>query len=227
MEATEYALRDRIDKLTQELRKEVNPKLGYSEIKEGHRVVKFKVHTLLLGDRVIPVGPAGITKALERVLRELEHQARYYKPSLLEPPPRKLPLWLNPGARAFASRATADDRGFHRFGEVINFPGRELPTREQIVYVSTGILEAFRYFPVDKTGYKSGAMFEAAMDWNRSMQTYVEQRRLAPSVARDTLSGLNRELLRRLILELAVPGTSDVVGTSGDILKTLVAAIPL
>jgi hypothetical protein len=65
------------------------------------------------------------------------------------------------------------------------------------------------------------------MDWNRSMQTYVEQRRLAPSVARDTLSGLNRELLRKLILELAVPGGTDVIGTGGDILQTLVRAIRL
>jgi len=226
MARSEFALRSRIDELARGL-KGVSPKLGYSEVNDGHRTTRFKVHTLVLGDREVPVGAGGVTEALERVLREMENLARHYKPSLLLPPERKLPLWLKPDARAFASRATGAEAGVYKFGDEVTFPGTQWPTREQIVYVSEETIEMFRYFPVEKTKYRNGAHYDAAMDWNRSMQFYVERRRLAPSVARDTLAGLNREILRTLIFALFAPGPGDAISTGGDIFLTLVRAIRL
>lgn len=219
-------LLDRINDLAKGL-KAASPKIGYSEVTDGHRVKKYVVHSLVLGDREVLVGPGGEIAALEKVLRELENLARHYKPSLLLPPDRKFPLWLNPEARAFASRATSANRGIYRFGKVVNFPAGKKPTREQIVFVATDEIEMFRYFPVDRSKYKDSAGYEVAMDWNRSMQFYIEERRLAPSVARGTLAGLNRELLRRLILDLFAPGTGDAIGTGGDILHALMSAIRL
>lgn len=232
---TEYTLRSRIDKLNRGL-KLASPRLGYDETRQGNRTTKFTVHTMVLGDRDIPVQAGQIVPALEKLLREMENLARHYKPSLLLPPPRKIPLWANPNARAFASGHIPISRGVHRFGkEILIPPGNSRRTKEQIFFATgDGGLEAYRYFPIDEAAYKGSEKFEAAMDWNRSMYNYVETQGFAPSAAREKLVSLNKQLIRQLILELAgwverkpVTATDYLtdggsLGATNDIMKELV-----
>lgn len=234
---TEYALRGRIDKLNTSL-KSVSPKLGYDETRSVNRTTKFTVHTLIFGNIDVPVQGENIVPALEKLLRELENLARHYKPSLLLPETRRIPLWATPEAVTFASRQLPNVRGVHRFGDEITLPpGNDKRTKQQIFFVSQDALEAFRYFPVDESAYKDSAKYNAAMDWNRSMYYYVEIQGVAPSVAREKLISLNRELIRLLILSLSgwverkpvsttdLATDSGVLGASHDIVKALVTIL--
>jgi hypothetical protein len=217
--ANDFAVRSRIGKLAREL-KEFIPGLGYDEILDHGRVVRYRVHTKVLGDRDILIQPGRESAAREKLLKELEDLARYYKPSLLLSNTEPRPHWLAPDARAFCDRPSI---GLHRFGKQITIRGtgeggraEEYLTKEQLIHCSTTSIEVFRYLPLEKARYKDDVHYRAAMGWNFSMYYYIEKQGVPPSRAPDKLAGLQRELIQKIMLEIAVPGTNEKIEVAGD-----------
>lgn len=205
-----------------------NPKLGFTEVKQPGRFPKYVVHTLALGDIDIPIQPGRELEASKKLLNELEQLATAYAPGLLMPKARKLPQWMNPEARAFANRATAADRGIHRFGKDIRILGQPQPTKQQIVFVAQDYLEAFPYFdPTSPKIQGSSSLGTVANDWNLTMYTWVEKQGFSPSSARDKLVSLNKQLVRELIMALAIPGSGEVLSLTRDIAVATVSTIRL
>ncbi|HEV8263947.1 MAG TPA: hypothetical protein VGQ06_03280 [Gemmatimonadales bacterium] len=216
---SDFAVRSRIGKLATAL-KAFSPRLGYTEILQHGRLVKYRVHTKVLGDRDIPIQPGRESAAREQLLKELENLARYYKPSLLLADTKPLPAWLAADARAFCDHPSL---GLHRFGKQITIRGtgeggraEEHLTREQLIQGSTTSLDTFRYLPLDKALYKGDVQYRAAMGWNFSMYYYIEKQGVPPSRAGEQLSGLQRELVQKIMLELAIPGTNEKARAAGD-----------
>ena len=203
------------------------PRIGYKEVKQGGRLTQYVVHTLLRGNIEIPVRPGRELEASKKLLSELETLARAYAPGLVAPNVRKLPLWMNDQARAFASRATGNNRGVHRFGTEISIIGEPGPTKQQIVFVGQDYLEAYLYFdPKSPKIQGRSALQTMANDWNLSMYTWVEKQGHSPLSARDKLISLNKELIRELIMALAIPGTNEKLSLGGDIaMATVTGAI--
>lgn len=210
---------EKIEALQQALRR-ISPELGYREV-PGSRRQRFKVRGNPLGESVAGSAYREIEVSAERLLKEMETLALYYK---IQPPdvysqlhvsrreghPEPEP-WLTPEARLAWRTATVGkvEPGVHRFGDEILIPMKEGPgykTRQQILWVRSDRrrIEAFPYAPVDRDhpAYKSPARYLGAMDWNRSMYIYVEEDRMSPQEARNRLASLGKDLEKQLILEI-------------------------
>lgn len=224
MEETQYTVWMKIRPLAEGLKKR-NPKLGYTEVKQGGRVAKYIVHNLT-GDIEIPVLPGRGLESSKKLLTELVNQARAYAPGLVAPKVRKCPLWMNDKARTFALRATAANKGVHRFGKDIRIIGQPQPTKQQIIYVAQDYLEAFFYYdPASPKIQNKPALKTVANDWNLTMYTWVEKQGFSPSSAKTKLVSLNKKLVRELIMTLAIPGVSDALSLTKDITVSTVWAI--
>jgi hypothetical protein len=218
----------RVEKLNKGL-KSFSPKLGYSEVRDRGRLVKYTVHTQVLGDRDILVQPGRETVAKEKLLHELENLARYFKLPVSVPDQPKLPVWLVAEAWTFCDHPQT---GLHRFGKQITIRGtgaggrlEEYITKEQLVYVSATSLEVFRYFPTERARFKDNLHYNAATGWNLSMYHYIEKQGLPPSRARDSLVALQRELIEKIVRELALPDWTDSANVGGDVFSQILGLI--
>ena len=65
-------------------------------------------------------------------------------------------------------------------------------------------LEAYKYLPTDEHKYGSKLKYEAGMDFNRSMYTYVELRKMAPSAAYNKWVADSKKYEQALLTLIAV-----------------------
>jgi hypothetical protein len=212
-------LQARIEDVNRRLRR-FSSRLGYVENRQGGRVASYTVHTDVLGDKRIVIAPGQERAAQEALLRELTNLAIYYKlgSATPAPTPPQLPGWLTAPARALCERALRGDPvapGLYRFGNritvrgaVADRPVENHDTNEQVIHISPTSLDMFRYFPCDQTRYRDAAQFEVAMEWNFSLWHYVERQHFPPSVARERLIAVNREMYKALIFAFSAIGVS-------------------
>jgi hypothetical protein len=218
-----------------------SPKLAYKEeyenteyafrptSKPSHRgrVVKFVVHHPL-GDRVIPIRPGKERAAQLALLEELKKLLAYYKPR------KALPHWLDEEAVEFCKSPTI---GLHRFGRPIEITGKgkdgveRYSTREQLIDASNLddgriLLDIFRYLPQEKERYKKSWLHSHALANNFQMYHLIEIKRMRPERARDALDSQTRELLKEIMLELAMPGSGKKEDLAKDKRDALLEAGP-
>jgi hypothetical protein len=219
--AIDPARQARIEQLNAAIRR-LHPGYGYSEKRLQGRSVGFTFHGPL-GEKQIPVRPGQERAAQDALLTELTNLAHLYNigpapdPAAATAP---LPRWLCPEARLFCEeilerKRTA--RGLHRFGRDITVRGaaaneavQDHRTKEQVVHASATALDMFRYLPPERNRYCGTPEYEAAMECNFSLWHYVEKQGFPPSVARERLIAVNREMHKILIYAFSA------IGVSGD-----------
>ncbi len=109
----------------------------------------------------------------------------------------------------FALSLRDSDTLYRSAKDKIHLETREHQTQEYIVWADVRAsgkitLQAFRYLPTDERRYKNNLKYKAAMDFNRSMYTYVERRKMAPYEAYQKWITDNRRYHQAVLTLIAV-----------------------